>query len=334
MLIVDDDAEVRTLLTSILKDEGYSVDAVENGQNAVETCKKLQFDAALIDIDLPDMKGIQLLSILKKIQPSMVKIIITGHPSIENAVKAVNEKADGYLLKPFDAVELLETIKELIAEKNKETSRMNILFMGAHPDDVELGCGGTLIKHVQNGNKVYVLVFTDGEEGKGGNCGLDRIQESTQALTYAGVPLTNIKFLHFPDTGLWQERQKVMNAITDVCEEFQIQIVYTHSNKAYHQDHVTIYDETMRGAKKATGILAYETHGGMNPFFSPTFFVDIGDVIDKKIAMLKFHQSQISKNYLNVESVIALAQFRSSQSEEFHYAEAFEVIKMSAQWGW
>ena len=334
MLIVDDDAEVRTLLASILKEEGYSVEAVENGQDAVKTCEKMPFDAALIDIDLPDIKGIQLLSILKKIQPSMVEIIITGHPSIENAVKAVNEKADGYILKPFNAVELLETIKELLAEKAKEISRMNILFLGAHPDDVELGCGGTLIKHVQNGNKVYVLVFTDGEEGKDENCKLDRVQESTQALTFAGVPLSNIQFLHFPDTELWRERQKVMNAITDVCEEFQIQIVYTHSNKAYHQDHVTVFDETMRGAKKATGILAYETHGGTNSSFSPTFFVDIGDVIDKKITMLKFHQSQISKNYLNVESVIALAQFRSSQSEEFHYAEAFEVIKMSAQWGW
>jgi LmbE family N-acetylglucosaminyl deacetylase len=204
-----------------------------------------------------------------------------------------------------------------------------MLFIGAHPDDVELGCGGTLIKHVQDGANVYVLVFTNGEEGLDGKTGIDRQQESINALTFAGVPLSNIHFLQFPDTELWRERQKVMTAITDFCEKYQISLVYTHSNKANHQDHVTIFEETVRGARKVNGILAYETHGGTNPSFSPTLFMDIDDVIDKKITMLNFHQSQISKKYFQVESVVALAQFRSSQSDEFHYAEGFEIIRMS-----
>jgi DNA-binding NtrC family response regulator len=144
VIVVDDDAEVRTLLSSILEDEGYSVEAVENAKNAIKTCERLPFDVALIDIELPDMKGIQLLSILKKIRPKMVKIIITGHPSIENAVKAVNEKADGYVLKPFNAVELLDTIKKLLAEKTNmyfsmfkevEQAKENApLFKYQHPD--------------------------------------------------------------------------------------------------------------------------------------------------------------------------------------------------------
>ena len=120
VLIVDDDAKMRELLTSILENEGYSVETAENGKHAIGACKKLHFDAALIDIELPDVKGTVLLSTLKEIQPKMVKIIITGHPSIENAVKAVNEKADGYILKPFNPVELLETIKRLLSEKEKE----------------------------------------------------------------------------------------------------------------------------------------------------------------------------------------------------------------------
>ncbi len=206
---------------------------------------------------------------------------------------------------------------------------MKVLAIGAHPDDIELGCGGTLIKHVQNGDNVYALIFTNGEAGLGGKKDVDRQQESTQALTLAGVPLSNMYFLQYPDTELWRERQKVMNTIADFCEKFQIQLIYTHSNKATHQDHVTIYEETMRGAKKAWAIMAYETHGGTNPSFSPTLFVDITNVIAKKIAMLNFHQSQISKKILKVESVVALAQFRSSQTDEFHYAEGFEIIKMN-----
>jgi len=120
-----------------------------------------------------------------------------------------------------------------------------------------------------------------------------------------------------------------MNSIAKFCGTFNIQLIYTHSNKAQHQDHVTIFEETMRAARKALGIMAYESHGATNPSFSPNLFVDITDVISEKISMLNCHQSQIAKNYLRIDSVVALAQFRSSQSEEFHYAEAFEIIKMN-----
>jgi DNA-binding NtrC family response regulator len=80
-------------------------------------CEKNSFDAALIDIELPDMKGTELLHILKEKQPKMVRIIITGHPTIENAAKSVNEKADGYIMKPFVVPELLAMIKKLLEEK-------------------------------------------------------------------------------------------------------------------------------------------------------------------------------------------------------------------------
>jgi DNA-binding NtrC family response regulator len=117
ILIIDDDAEGRNTLSTILGDEGYSVETAENGKQALKTCEKMPFDVALIDIDLPDIKGTELLHRLKEIQPKMVKIIITGHPSIENAAKSVNEKADGYILKPFNVGELLEMIKKLLTEK-------------------------------------------------------------------------------------------------------------------------------------------------------------------------------------------------------------------------
>ena len=102
-LIVDDDQEVRKTLSSILEAEGYSAEAVENGKKAIRFCEKTSFDVALIDINLPDIKGTELLRILKEKQPKMVRIIITGHPSIENATKSINEKADGYIMKPFNA---------------------------------------------------------------------------------------------------------------------------------------------------------------------------------------------------------------------------------------
>jgi DNA-binding NtrC family response regulator len=123
-LIVDDDPQIRSTLASILENESYLVETAENGKKAIRMCDKASFDVALIDIELPDIKGTELLHILSKKQPKMVRIIITGHPSIENAAKSVNEKADGYILKPFNVPELLGMIKKLVEEKTNVYFKM------------------------------------------------------------------------------------------------------------------------------------------------------------------------------------------------------------------
>ena len=120
VLVVEDDPKMSELLTSILENESYMVETASNGKDAIKACKKFPIDVALIDVELPDMKGTMLLNALKELQPKMVRIIVTGYASIENAVTAVNEKADGYILKPFDPAYLLEMIRKLINDKTNE----------------------------------------------------------------------------------------------------------------------------------------------------------------------------------------------------------------------
>jgi DNA-binding NtrC family response regulator len=120
ILVVDDDTEVRKTLSSILFEEGYSVEAVENGKEAIRASEKSRFDVALIDIKLPDMEGTELLHRLKENQPHMVKIVITGFPTLENAMETVNEGADGYILKPFDVEKLLEMIRKHLKRETAE----------------------------------------------------------------------------------------------------------------------------------------------------------------------------------------------------------------------
>jgi LmbE family N-acetylglucosaminyl deacetylase len=287
----------------------------------------------LIAVTLPDISANRLLTRIYETIPKIKKLIVTDNIELQEAKSIVRQGANGYLMKPFDKKKLLETVENQLLNRQEIIKRnragANVLFIGAHPDDIELGCGGTLIKHVQSGDNVFALIFTNGEKGMAETVTIDRQQESLKALTLAGVNPLSIYFLQYPDTELWQVRQEVMTNIAKFCSAFRIQLIYTHSNKAQHQDHVTIFEETMRGARKAWGIMAYESHGATSPSFSPNLFVDITDVMSKKIDMLNCHQSQIAKNYLKVESIIALAQFRSSQSEEFHYAEAFEIIKMN-----
>lgn len=120
VLVVDDDPKMREMLSSILENAGYIIEIAVDGKEAVKVCKKFPIDIALIDVELPDTKGTKLLSTLKELQPKMVKIIITGYPSIENAVTALNEKADGYILKPFNPDDLLQMISKLVADKKNE----------------------------------------------------------------------------------------------------------------------------------------------------------------------------------------------------------------------
>ena len=119
ILVVDDDTELRKVLSSILSEEGYSVKTVENGKQAIEVSEKKRFDLALIDIKLPDMEGTELLQKLKIKQPHIVMIIVTGFPTLENAMEAVNEGADGYILKPFEIQKLLQAVRKHL---NKEAA--------------------------------------------------------------------------------------------------------------------------------------------------------------------------------------------------------------------
>jgi DNA-binding NtrC family response regulator len=124
ILIIDDQEETRAMLSKILGDEGYLVETVKNGKDAIKAFKKTPFDIALVDIELPDIKGVELMVKLKEIQPKIINIIITGHPSLESAVQAVNYKADGYILKPFNTQALLETIRKTLAEKTNSYLQM------------------------------------------------------------------------------------------------------------------------------------------------------------------------------------------------------------------
>jgi len=112
ILIVEDEESIRTVLATILEEEGYITETAQNGKEAIEKSEAKFYNLALIDIRLPDMEGTELLTAIRETTPKMVKIIMTGYPSLQNAVEAVNKGADAYILKPFKIEDILKTIKE------------------------------------------------------------------------------------------------------------------------------------------------------------------------------------------------------------------------------
>jgi len=120
ILIVDDDESIREVLTAILRDEGYIVEAVDTGEKAVQATQQKFYNLVLIDIRLPDMEGTKLLTKMKDTVPKMVKIIITGYPTLQNAIEAVNKGADGYIVKPINIEETLKIIREHLRKQEEE----------------------------------------------------------------------------------------------------------------------------------------------------------------------------------------------------------------------
>jgi len=119
ILVIDDDKSVLRAFTLILKKDDYDVDTAENGKEALEKAETGGYDAALIDVRLPDMDGTDLLPKLQKILPEAAKIVITGFPSLETGIKSLDVGADAYLVKPVKPEDLLVLIREKIKSKKE-----------------------------------------------------------------------------------------------------------------------------------------------------------------------------------------------------------------------
>jgi len=118
IIIIEDDRAILKSLKKILELEGYEVDAAINGEEGIRKCRSKQFDLALLDIRLPGMNGTEVLEVLHNECPEMIKIMITGYPSLENAVASLRSGADAYLMKPVNPLILLKVINEKLTLKS------------------------------------------------------------------------------------------------------------------------------------------------------------------------------------------------------------------------
>ncbi|MBD3172789.1 response regulator [Candidatus Bathyarchaeota archaeon] len=120
ILVVDDDDALRESMVSLLESEGYLLDVAKSGKEAEMKLRNKVFNLVILDIRLPDTTGIELLSKINEHVPRMKKVVLTGYPDKDTAIKSVNEKADAYLVKPFEPESLLEVIAENLRVQKEE----------------------------------------------------------------------------------------------------------------------------------------------------------------------------------------------------------------------
>jgi LmbE family N-acetylglucosaminyl deacetylase len=199
---------------------------------------------------------------------------------------------------------------------------VDVLAVGAHPDDVELGCGATLLRHAARGDHVTILVMTSG--GLGSIDGMSRRGEQEAAAAQLGATLRWGGF----DDGEVPSGPEAIAVIDDAIAASGAQVLYTHAADDTHQDHRATATASFAAGRRLPTILQYETPS--TRVFHPTVYVDIDASIDAKLDALRAHLSQVLRaGPVDLEAIEAQARFRGFQGRVRH-AEAFEATRL----GW
>jgi LmbE family N-acetylglucosaminyl deacetylase len=200
---------------------------------------------------------------------------------------------------------------------------MNILAIGAHPDDIEFGCGGTLIKYAQAGHNVYLLVLTTGSIGGDPET---RKKEQEEAAKF--IKAKQVFWGDFQDTEL-PVNKVLISTLENVINKIKPDAVFFNYFDDTHQDHRVTTQSSASATRYIKEVLYYEVPTSQN--FQPDIFVDIGDVLDKKLELLRIHASQVDKtkveNLTILESARSCAIFRGYQGR-VKYAEGFKAIRI------
>lgn len=194
------------------------------------------------------------------------------------------------------------------------------MFVGAHPDDVELGAGGTLLKHLRRGDKVIYVVLSKGE--KGGNP-REREKELLEVINYLGI--SEYFLFDFPDTRLYEKFLEIKDTLENLINVYRPDRIYTHSLSDSHQDHKTVAEAVKIAGRKVKQILSFWAPLTYNDF-RPSYFIDISEFIEEKARILGVFKSQSHKDFLKREVILGINKYYGFMNG-VEYAEGFEIVR-------
>ena len=200
---------------------------------------------------------------------------------------------------------------------------MNVLAIGAHPDDIEFGCGGMLTKYAERGHVVYLFVASDGSLG--GDGAVRRHEQQDSALI---IGARDVYWGDYRDTEIPLNRELILRLEAGI-REVQPRMIFVNYPEDTHQDHRNLAQGTLSATRYVPNFLFYEGPTSVN--FTPNCFTDIEKVLDKKLACLEAHRSQVAKTNIEdlsiLELAVSTANFRGIQAR-VKYAEAFQSIRL------
>jgi LmbE family N-acetylglucosaminyl deacetylase len=177
---------------------------------------------------------------------------------------------------------------------------MKILAIGPHPDDIEIGCAGTLTKYAERSHDIFYLLITRGK--KGGKAQV-RCEEQIKAANIIGA--REVFWGGFEDTELMDKGNEIIQTVESYIKKIQPHFIFVNFCEDTHQDHRIVNRSVLSATRYVKNVLFYEVPTTNN--FNPNVFVDIGTVLDKKMEALRAHASQIMKTNIEDLSILDIA---------------------------
>jgi len=205
---------------------------------------------------------------------------------------------------------------------------MNVLAVGAHYDDVELGCSGTLIKHVEKGDKVTILVITDSSY-KNPDGDLIRsadvaLKEGKAAAKIIGAELICLKY----ETFMVPFDETLTKTITRYVEDLKINTIYSHWTNDLHRDHQYAAKSTLMAGRHVPRFLMYRSNFyDTEQQFRGNFYSDISDLMDKKVEVISAHKSELERVRYQWLDFFCKLHKNDGQKIGVKYAECFEIVR-------
>jgi two-component system, NtrC family, response regulator HydG len=321
VLLVDDDPALGGYLSRVLRRAGFEVVHELDANGALIRVQAEHWDLLITDIQLPGMSGLELLDQVRKQKPELPVAVLTGHPSVDYAISALRGAAAEFLMKPVSADELVAKATDLVeaGRAAREQGRERVLAIGAHPDDVEIGSGGTLALHSGASDAVAILTLSRGAVG--GDRDL-RARESQESADIIGAQL----FLEDLEDTRISEGNPTIGLMEKVIAEVAPTIVYTHSIHDLHQDHRSTHRAAMVAARRVSRVYCFQSPSATVDY-RPTHFVTIDDFIGRKLKVIDAFGSQAGiRDYMEPELIIATARYWARYCDGTH-AEPFETAR-------
>jgi LmbE family N-acetylglucosaminyl deacetylase len=323
VLLVDADSDgARSVREGLMANNGFQVLQAESGAAAISLLSRNgAIECVICCIQLPDMVGFEVLRVSKNVRPMTPVLLISQGPANPDYPSlAIRERADDMLVTPVDTRAMRQRVITLIKEGRaaRAAREHTVLAVGAHPDDVEIGVCGTLLKHVAAGDRVVHLLLTDGEVGGKRE---ERVAEAERAAALIGMTLIRG---HLPDAFLSDGAS--VPVIESIVSKFSPSVVYVHSPHDSHQDHRSAFHATMSACRGIPTVCAYQGPSSTVDF-CPNQFIDIGEYLDQKIEAINLYRSQTTTRlYLAEDMIRATAKYWGRHAAH-RLVEPLEVVR-------
>jgi LmbE family N-acetylglucosaminyl deacetylase len=289
LLVVCGDPEAALLLRTTFETEAaFALEITPTASTAMRQLATHPYDLVAVDPAVA-FGGFALLRFINDNYRWTATMVVTMNQEPQFLREAIACRVDGLLFRPMPSADFVEHTLMLATEacERRRRQQKRVLAIGAHPDDVEIGCGGALAKHHADYDVIHILTLSRGAAGGDTNI---RLSEAHSAAAMIGAQL-RIENLADTDIGTGPDTIAIIEA---EIREMRATHIYTHSSEDTHQDHRAIHAATLVAARSVPNVYCYQSPSSTVEF-QPHRFVDITHFIDKKIDLIGAYKSQVAR---------------------------------------